>query len=132
MSLDTLRADRLNTYGYARFPVSPALDRLAADFVRHGYDVRHTLRTIALSRAYGRAVAPVAGNESDDRYYARSYRRPLDPEVLADAIVSITGVAQSYAGHPVGTRAITIYDPLSPAPSLDILGRCSRASAAAR
>jgi hypothetical protein len=103
------------------------LDRLAEDFVRHGYDVRHTLRAIALSRAYGRAVTPVAGNEADDRYYARSYRRPLDPEVLADAIVSVTGVPQAYAGHPAGMRAITIYDPLSPAPSLDILGRCSRA-----
>ncbi|HVK12585.1 MAG TPA: DUF1553 domain-containing protein [Gemmataceae bacterium] len=105
------------------------LDRLAADFVHHRYDVRHTLRTIALSRAYGRSPTPVAGNESDDRYYARSYRRQLDPEVLADAIVSVTGVAQTYAGHPAGARAITIYDPLSPAPDLDVLGRCSRATA---
>jgi hypothetical protein len=103
------------------------LDRLAEDFVRHGYDIRHTLRLIALSRAYGRVEAPVPGNEADDRYYARSYRRVLEPEVLADAIVLVTGVNQTYAGHPAGTRAITIYDPLSPAPSLDVLGRCSRA-----
>jgi hypothetical protein len=104
------------------------LDRLAEDFVRHGHDIRHTLRLIALSRAYGRAATPVPGNEADDRFYARSYRRALEPEVLADAIVAVTGVSQSYAGHPAGTRAITIYDPLSPAPSLDVLGRCSRAA----
>lgn len=109
-------------------PTHPALlKRLADDFVRHGYDVRRTLRLIALSRAYGRSATPVAGNEADDRYYARSYRRPLDPEVLADAIDAVTGVPQAYAGHPPGTRAIAVYDPLSPAPSLDVLGRCSRA-----
>lgn len=102
------------------------LDRLADDFIRHGYDIRHTLRLIALSRAYGRAEAPVPGNEADDRYYARSYPRPLEPEVLADAFVAVTGVNESYDGMPPGTRAITIYDPLSPAPSLDVLGRCSR------
>jgi hypothetical protein len=102
------------------------LDRLTEDFVRHGYDPRHTLRLIALSRAYGRAETAVTGNDADDRYYARSYRRPLEPEVLADALVAVTGVSQSYAGRPTGTRAITIYDPLSPAPSLDVLGRCSR------
>lgn len=103
------------------------LDRLAADFVRHGYDVRHTLRLIALSRAYGRVEQAVSGNEADDRYYARSYRRPLEPEVLADAIVAVTGVPETYAGLPAGTRAITLYDPLTPAPALDVLGRCSRA-----
>lgn len=104
------------------------LDRLADDFVRHGYDLRHTLRLIAASRAYGRGASPVPGNESDDRYYARSYRRSLEPEVLADAVTSVTGVAEVYAGLPRGTRAITIYDPLTPAPSLDVLGRCSRAA----
>lgn len=38
ISVDTLRADRLNAYGYAARSVSPALDRLAADgvlFERH-------------------------------------------------------------------------------------------------
>src|SRR5262245_43009665 len=102
------------------------LDRLADDFVRHGYDIRHTLRLIALSRAYGRIEAPVPGNETDDRYYARSYRRALEPEVLADAIVAVTGVNQTYEGLPAGIRAMTIYDPFSPAPALDVLGRCSR------
>jgi hypothetical protein len=104
------------------------LARLAEDFVRHGYDLRHTLRLIALSRTYGRSEAAVAGNEADDRYYAHAYRRPLEPEILADAIVAVTGVPDSYVGLPRGTRAITIYDPLTPAPSLDVLGRCSRAA----
>lgn len=120
-------ADDLRATNPASHP--KLLARLAADFVRHGYDLRHTLRLIALSRAYGRAEFPVPGNEADDRYYARSYRRALEPEVLADAIVAVTGVSEHYVGFPPGTRAITIYDPLSPAPSLDVLGRCSRVAA---
>lgn len=102
------------------------LDRLAEDFVQHDYDLRHSLRLIALSRAYGRDQSPVEGNEADDRFYARSYRRNLEPEVLADAIAAVTGVSQAYDGQPPGTRAITLFDPLTPAPSLDVLGRCNR------
>lgn len=105
------------------------LGRLADDFVRHGYDLRRALRLIALSRAYGRSETAVAGNAADDRYYARAYRRPLEPEVLADAIAAVTGVPEVYAGTPPGTRAVTLYDPLTPAPSLDVLGRCSRGGA---
>ena len=102
------------------------LDRLAWDFTQNGYDLRRTLKLIALSRAYGRSAKAVPGNEADDRYYSRSYRRPLEPEVLADAIAAVTGVPEDYPGLPKGTRAITLYDPVTPAPSLDVLGRCSR------
>ncbi|HXG10020.1 MAG TPA: DUF1549 and DUF1553 domain-containing protein [Gemmataceae bacterium] len=102
------------------------LDRLAADFVRHGYDIRHTLRLIALSETYGRSGASNAGNEADDRFYSHAYHRPLEPEVLADALADVTGVSDRYGDEPLGTRAITLFDPRTPAPSLDILGRCSR------
>jgi hypothetical protein len=103
------------------------LDTLARDFISHGYSIRHTLRQIALSRTYARSDAALPGNAADDRFYSHAYRRPLEPEVLADAIADVTGVPSQYAGHSPGTRAVTLVDPLSPAPSLDILGRCSRA-----
>jgi hypothetical protein len=102
------------------------LDRLAEDFVEHGYDLRHTLRQIALSQTYARGGIVLPGNAADDRFYSRAYRRPLMPEVLADAIADVTGVSDEYAGHSPGTRAVALVDPLSPAPSLDILGRCTR------
>lgn len=105
------------------------LNKLAEDFVRHGYDLRHTVRQIALSRAYGRSAAAVPGNEADNRYYSRFTSRPLEPEVLADAIADVTGVGHRFANLPERTRAITLYDPLTPAPSLDILGRCNRVGA---
>lgn len=103
------------------------LERLAEDFIQQGFKIRHTLELIALSHTYGRSEATVPGNEADDRFYSHAYRRPLPPEVLADAIADVTGVAFEFTGHAVGTRAVSIIDPLSPAPSLDVLGRCYRA-----
>lgn len=105
------------------------LERLAEDFIQHRFKIRHTLELIALSNTYGRSEATVTGNEVDDRFYSHAYRRPLPPEVLADAIADVTGVAYEFSGHAAGTRAVSIIDPLSPAPALDMLGRCSRAVA---
>lgn len=103
------------------------LERLARDFSEHDYDVRHTLKRIALSRAYGRSGAATADNAMDRRFYSHAWRRPLGPEVLADALADVTGVADEFAGRAQGTRAVALVDPLAPAPALDILGRCSRA-----
>jgi hypothetical protein len=105
------------------------LDKLAADFVEHGYDFRHTLRLIALSETFRRdgstsTVAPPAF--VDDRYYSQALRQPLEAEVLADAIADVTGVFDAYGEEPAGTRAVSLFDPATPAVSLDILGRCSR------
>jgi Protein of unknown function (DUF1549)/Protein of unknown function (DUF1553) len=104
------------------------LDKLAADFIKHGCDFRHTLRLIALSETYGCSGTTTEANRSDDRFYSHAYRRPLEPEVLADAIAEVTGVSDKYGDQPVGTRAIALIDPRTPAASLDILGRCSRAT----
>jgi Protein of unknown function (DUF1549)/Protein of unknown function (DUF1553) len=105
------------------------LDRLAEDFVQNGHSLRHTLRKITLSSSYARSDRTVQGNAADDRYYSHAFRRPLEPEVLVDAIADVTGVADAYDGRPPGTRAVAIVDPLSPAVSLDILGRCTRLGA---
>lgn len=104
------------------------LDRLAADFVAHKFDIRHSLRLIATSEAYGRGIETVEANRADDRYYSHAYRRPLEPEVLADAIADVTGVSDRYGDTPPGTRAIGLFDVTATARSLDVLGRCSRGS----
>lgn len=115
-------------------PTNPAthpelLDRLAADFVAHRYDIRRTLRLIANSETFRRGESfidtPVEG-VPDDRFYSRAIRRPLEPEVLADAIAATAGVSDQYGDEPAGTRAIALVDPATPAASLDALGRCSR------
>jgi hypothetical protein len=48
--------------------------------------------------------------------------------VLADALADVTGVPATWPGQPAGTQAVKLLDPLSPAPALDLLGRCSPAS----
>ncbi|MDZ4849788.1 MAG: DUF1553 domain-containing protein [Pirellulaceae bacterium] len=109
-------------------PTHPELlERLADDFVDHGYDFRHTLKQMALSNAYGRSGQLIDENRSDDRFYSHAYRRLLPPEVLVDAIADVTGIADRFDGQVTGIRAVAIVDPLAPAPSLDILGRCTKA-----
>lgn len=102
------------------------LDQLAEDFATHGYDIRHTLRRIALSQAYARSAVVLPENQDDDRFYSRRLVTPLEPEVLADAISDVLGVAERYGEEALGVRAVTLVNPLTPSPSLDILGRCDR------
>lgn len=104
-------------------PTHPVLlEKLTADFVEHRYDLRHTLRTIALSSAYERATQPLAANRSDDRYYSHALAKPLSPEVRLDAIRDIVG-----AGGGRAARAINFIGAAEPAPvGLAELGRCPR------
>jgi hypothetical protein len=118
-STDDLRATNPATH-------PSLLKQLADDFVEHHYDLRHTLRTIALSSAYGRSSRPLPENQSDDRYYSHAVSTPLEPEVLSDAIADVTGVFEEYADHPLGTRAVSLFDPKIKSETLTILGQCSR------
>ena len=86
----------------------------------------HTLRRIALSATYGRSARTLRENRADDRYYSHALTRPLQPEVMADAISDITGIADRYGDQPLGTRAVTLFDSNIKSDTLDILGRCSR------
>jgi hypothetical protein len=102
------------------------LDELARDFVAHGYDVRHTLRTILASEAYRRSATAVDGNRMDDRFYSRALVRALPPPVLVDAVARVTGVPEKLGDLPPGTRAVALGDARVPSQPLDLLGRCSR------
>ena len=102
------------------------LDKLATDFIENGYSLRHSLRVIATSDAYARSANAIEQNKDDDRFYAHALRRPLEPEVLADAISDVVGIADKYGEEPDGTRAIALVNPKTPSRTLDILGRCGR------
>ena len=108
-------------------PTHPALlERLAVDFAKHGHSLRHTLRTIATSAAYARSANATKQNKDDDRYYSHALRRPLEPEVLADAISDVLGVSEKYGDQPNDVRAVSLVDPSTPSRTLDVLGRCDR------
>ena len=102
------------------------LDKLATDLIENGYSLRHSLRVIATSDAYARSANAIEQNKDDDRFYAHAIRRPLEPEVLADAISDVVGIADKYGEEPDGTRAIALVNPKTPSRTLDILGRCGR------
>src|SRR6185436_10400269 len=55
-------------------PANPdLLDALADDFVKHGYDIKHLVRTIADSRVYGLSSVPNESNARDKQSFARHY-----------------------------------------------------------
>jgi hypothetical protein len=103
------------------------LNRLASDFTAHGYRLRHTFRLIALSDAYQRGAATKA-NAFDDRYYAHALERPLEPELLVDAIVDVTGVPERIPNVPAVTRSIAL-PPGAAAPALAALRKCPQQEA---
>ena len=102
------------------------LNELAADFRAHGYQIRHTLRVIANSAAYSRSSNALPKNKDDARFYSRGLRKPLAPEVLADAISDVLDVPERYGTESLGTRAVRLVDPATTSRSLDVLGRCGR------
>jgi len=107
------------------------LQWLADDFVANDFDIRHTIFQICMSDAYQRdrrriKSRPETNASNDEVFYGFSPPRQLAPEVLADAICDVTGVAESFANVPSGTRAVELFDSRIPSRTLDVLGRCSR------
>lgn len=83
----------------------PLLSALARDFVAHGYDLKHLMRTIMESRLYQLSSTPNDSNLADTRNFSRAYRRRLPAEVLLDAVNDATLATDTFAGMPRGTRA---------------------------
>jgi hypothetical protein len=89
------------------------LDWLAADFVAHGYSLRHLLQTIMTSRTYQLSSRPNPTNEADDRYFSRALERPLQAEQLLDALAQVIGVELQFPGYPETRWARQLPAPLS-------------------
>ena len=117
-------------------PSNPELlGALTEDFVASGYDVKHLVRVITNSWAYGLDSAPNDWNRSDTQSYARFYPRRLTAEVLLDGISFVLDVPTEFSGgpgaFPLGTRAIELPDENVPAHFLNVFGRPARMSACA-
>jgi hypothetical protein len=97
------------------------LAALAKDFQKNGYNLRHLMKTIVLSRTYQLSHQPHPTNKSDVTNYSHSWSRAIDAEVLLDAVVSVTGVPETFTTAvtderavgqaPANTRAINLKDP---------------------
>jgi len=105
------------------------LDRLAGDFIEHGYDLRHLIRRITSSKAYQLSSAPTPSNREDAINYSRFFLKRLTAEQLMDSIVQVTGIPQDYLGYYPGARAVNLADPGVPSSFLDMYDRSKRDAA---
>ncbi len=86
------------------------LDSLAAQLTASGFDLKALIRAITASRTYQRSTSPNATNRRDSQNYSRALLKPLEAEVLLDAISHATGIDEKFAGTPAGQRAIELWD----------------------
>ena len=87
------------------------LDFLASELVNSGYSMRHLIRTIMNSQTYQLAAKRNKFNSDDELYFSHGMTRMLTAEQLLDAICQVTGVAETFPGMPIGSRAIDLADP---------------------
>lgn len=79
------------------------LDRLALEFVESGWDVKHIMKRIAMSRAYRQSsVGSPHGIEvdPDNRLYARQSRARLPAEMVRDNALAVSGLLVREIGGP--------------------------------
>ncbi|MCX7421047.1 MAG: DUF1549 and DUF1553 domain-containing protein [Planctomycetia bacterium] len=102
------------------------LNALATDFVAHGYDFKHLLRTICNSRVYQLATNLNPERDRNGMFFSFHLPRRLPAEVLLDAINQATGSTEGFPNLPVGTRAIELPDSTIASYFLETFGRPKR------
>ena len=113
-------------------PTHPALlDALARDLVAHGFDTRHTIRTILASEAYRRESRPVPGSPDDDRFYSHALARPCRLTCWSTPWPASRASPSRSATCRAGTSAGSLGDSRVASEPLDLLGRCRRESGCA-
>jgi hypothetical protein len=106
------------------------LDALTTDFVQHGFDLRHLMRTIANSRTYQAGITTNEWNEKDGINFSHAVPRRLTAEQLMDGLTLATGVRPVLPDVPPDTRAEQFVDPhVGKEGFLDLFGRPARESA---
>ena len=107
------------------------LEALAKDFVAHGYDRKHVIRTILNSRTYQLSSRRNEFNKDDVKYFSHSRTRMLSAEQLLDAICQVTSVPEKFPGLPAGTRAVQLPSPDVDNYFLKVFGQPARETACA-
>ncbi len=110
-------------------PVNPELlEALNKDFVQSGYDLKHLMRAMVLSRTYQTSIASNTWNVDDKTNFSHALPRRLEAEQLLDAINEVTGTQSAFKGLPAGTKAGQIPDAVATGADgfLDLFGRPSR------
>ncbi|HWY87208.1 MAG TPA: DUF1549 and DUF1553 domain-containing protein, partial [Gemmataceae bacterium] len=114
--VDDLRASNPPSNG-------PLLDALAACFREQHYDLKKLQRAIMTSYVYGLSSLPKDRNSGDTHNFSRHYRQRLRAEALVDAVSDITGVPETFAAMPLGSRAMQLWTVRTQSIFLDTFGR---------
>ncbi|MCY4403367.1 MAG: DUF1549 and DUF1553 domain-containing protein [Candidatus Poribacteria bacterium] len=81
----------LDGFGTENRPTNSALlDWLAEDFVMHGFDLQHLMRTILNSKTYQRSSETNKSNKDDEIYYSHAYMKPLSAEQFFYSMLQAT------------------------------------------
>ena len=92
-------------------PSNPELlEALNTDFVKHGFRLKHVIRTIVLSRTYQASLSTNKWNIDDTNNFSHALPRRLESEQLFDALNQATGTRSKFTGVPEGTRATQLPD----------------------
>ena len=90
--------------GQGTYPSYPdLLDALAVEFVESGWDIKHLVRVIVMSRAYQRTSTPTPALLEQDPYndlFARQGRFTVDAEMVRDGAMLISGLLVEEVGGP--------------------------------
>ncbi|MDQ3623267.1 MAG: DUF1549 and DUF1553 domain-containing protein [Verrucomicrobiota bacterium] len=97
--------DPVDDFRASNPPAHPQLlDKLASDFVEHGYDLRHVIRRIMHSRVYQLDWLPNDSNAEDEENAARAVVRRLSAEQALDSIALALDTSLPIDNFPAGTR----------------------------
>lgn len=106
----------------------PLLEWLAQDFVKHGHDLKHLMRTIMQSQIYRLSSLPNETNIGDLKNYSRSYRRRLPAETLLDAVCGVTEIKEPFSGMPPDALAKQTWNHKLESQFMDAFGRPNASS----
>ena len=113
-------------------PVNPELlDALTEDFVKSGFNTRHLMRQIVLSRTYQLSFVPNKWNEDDKINFSHAIPRRLGAEQMLDAVAIATGTKPRVQGLPEDLRSVYLADGMIAGDNdfLKLFGRPKRESA---
>ena len=102
------------------------LNALADDFIQHGYDFKHLLRTICNSQVYQLTTNLNPDRDRNGMFFTFHLPRRLPAEVLLDAINQATGTTEGFLNLPPGTRAVELPDSSIASYFLETFGRPKR------
>lgn len=105
------------------------LAALTKDFVEHGFDARHLMRSIVTSKTYQRSSTPNDTNQYDTMNFSHAIPRRIPAEALLDSLVQATGVREQFGGAPAGFTAAQLPDAEVTSEFLSLFGKPHRMEA---